>query len=143
MGTIFLRVLKDRKASLIIYCLTGIGLLWLFIAAYPIVQEQTMAIMELLEGMPEGFMKAFGMESDSFTTVEGFLAAKQYSATWPLMVILLLASLAGTIIAGEIESGSMEITLSRPISRTKIYFGRYLAGLMSLFVFNIFSVWIS
>jgi len=140
MGTIFLRILKDRKISLGVYCLTGMLLLWMFIALYPIVQEQATGLMELLEGMPEGFLKAFGVDSESFTTIEGFLAAKQYSATWPLMVILLLVAIAGAVIAGEIEKGSIEITLSRPVSRINIYFGRYLVGLVSLFVFTIFSV---
>jgi len=116
------------------------GLLWMFIAMFPIVQEQTEGIMAMIEGMPEGFMKAFGVDAESFTTVEGFLAAKQYSATWPMMVILLLVALAGTVIAGEIEKGSIEISLSRPVSRTKIYFGRYFVGLISLAAFTFCSV---
>ena len=140
MWTIFLRVLNDRKRSLIIFSIAGIGLLWMFIALYPIIEEQTTVIMELMEGFPEGFMKAFGADPDSFTTVEGFLAAKQYSATWPIMVILLLVALAGTVIAGEIEKGSIEISLSRPVSRLKIFFGRYMVGIVGLIVFTFFSV---
>ncbi len=140
MGTIFLRILKDRKISLVVYCLTGLLLLWIFIAMYPLIQEQAEGMMALVEGLPENFMNAFGVDSESFTTVEGFLAAKQYSATWPLMVILLLVAIAGTVIAGEIEKGSIEITLSRPVSRLKIFFGRYLVGLVSLFFFTVFSV---
>lgn len=140
MWTIFLRVFNDRKISLVIYSLAGIGLLWVFIAAYPIIQEQTTAMLELLDGFPEGFLKAFGVDSGSFGTVEGFLAAKQYSATWPLMVILFLVALAGTVIAGEIEKGSIEISLSNPVSRLSIFFGRYLVGLTGLVIFTFFSV---
>lgn len=140
MLTIFFRVLKDRKRSLIIYSLAGIGLLWIFIAVYPIIEEQSSVIMELFEGMPEGFLKAFGADPDSFTTVEGFLATKQYSATWPIMVILLLVAFAGTVIAGEIEKGSIEISLSNPVSRLNIFFGRYAVGIVGLLVFTFFSV---
>lgn len=140
MWTILLRILKDRRISLIVYCLTGMALLWIFIAMYPIIQEQTTAILDVVEGMPEGFLKAFGVDGDNFTTIEGFLATKQYSATWPIMVILLLVALAGTVIAGEIEKGSIEITLSRPVSRLGIFFGRYLVGLSSLVVFTFCSV---
>ncbi|MBU0612740.1 ABC transporter permease subunit [Patescibacteria group bacterium] len=141
MFTIFISIVKDRKKALLIYCLTGILFLWLFIAFFPLMQEQTASVVELMEGMPEGFMKAFGVEKESFTTVEGFLAAKQYSATWPLMVILLLVAIAGTTIAGEIEKGSIEITLARPVSREKIFFGRYMAGTAMLLVFTFFSIY--
>jgi len=140
MWTIFSRILSDRKISILVYCLTGVAFLWMFIAIYPIVEEQASVIMELFEGMPENFLKAFGADSASFTTFEGFLAAKQYSATWPIMVILLLVALAGTVIAGEIEKGSIEISLSNPVSRLKIFFGRYFAGLVSLIAFTFFSV---
>ncbi|MDP2683763.1 MAG: ABC transporter permease subunit [bacterium] len=140
MWTVFLRVLNDRKISLAVYCLVGIVLLWMFIILYPIIEEQASVIMELFEGLPEGFLKAFGADSESFTTVEGFLAAKQYSATWPIMVILLLVALAGTVIAGEIEKGSIEISLSNPVSRLRIFFGRYSVGFIGLLAFTVCSV---
>ena len=56
------------------------------------------------------------------------------------MVILLLVALAGTVIAGEIEKGSIEISLSNPVSRLSIFFGRYLVGLVGLIAFTFFSV---
>lgn len=98
-------------------------------------------MISIMEGMPDGFMKAFGVEKESFTTVEGFLAAKQYNATWPMMVILMLIAVAGSVIAGEIERGSIEIALARPVSRLRIYWGRYIAGSLILFLFTIFSVY--
>lgn len=140
MWIIFIRVFNDRKKSFLIYCLVGLVLLWMFIALYPFIEEQSSVIMELFEGMPEGFLKAFGADPTSFTTIEGFLAAKQYSATWPIIVILLLAALASTVIAGDIEQGSIEISLSKPVSRYGIFFGRYLVGFVGLLAFTACSV---
>lgn len=141
MLTIFLSIIRDRKKALLIYCIAGVVLLWLYVAFFPLMQEQAASVASLMEGMPEGFLKAFGIDTESFTTIEGFLAAKQYSATWPLLVILLLVAVAGTTIAGEIEKGSIEITLSRPVSRLKIFIGRYLAGSIMLLIFTVFSVY--
>jgi len=52
----------------------------------------------------------------------------------------LLVSLAAAGIAGEVEKGTAEIMLARPVSRRNIFAGRYLAGAFTLSVFTVFSV---
>lgn len=110
---------------------------------FPAIQTQSEVMIKILDQMPENvqkLMEGLGGDAASFTTIEGFLAAKQYSLTWPLMVILMVVGLAGATIAGEIERGVFEVSLSRPVSRTKILLGRYLAGLLMVFVFTLLSV---
>jgi ABC-2 type transport system permease protein len=43
-------------------------------------------------------------------------------------------------IAREVEKGTMEILLSRPVSRLRIFLERYLAGVFMMIVFLIFSI---
>ncbi len=143
MGTIFKRILIDRKYSLIVYLVVGIGLLWMYIAMFPAIQTQGEFVVDLLEQFPEkvqNVLEGMGADAASLTTIEGFLATKQYSLIWPLLVILMIAGLAGATIAGEIERGVLEITLSRPVSRTGIIMGRYLAGLVLVLAFTFVSV---
>lgn len=140
MWVLFCRTIKDRKVSLIIYCLAAMGFLWMYIAMFPSIQEQAANFNELMKNYPEALMKAFNLEEMSFDTLEKFLAMEQFSFVWPLMVMFMLISLAGGSIAQEIERGTMELLLSRPISRIKIFLSRYLVGLAILFVFTIFSI---
>lgn len=141
MFTIFWRTIQNRKISLIVYCLAGILLLWMYVAMFPSIQQQAEIFTEIMEGYPEGFLKAFGIdESFNFSTIENFLSIEQFSLVWPIILIFIIVSLAGSGISGEIERGTAEILLSRPVSRLKIFFGRYLAGLFTLLVFTIFSV---
>jgi len=42
-------------------------------------------------------------------SIEGFLAAENYSIMWPIILIILTLSLGASAIAGEIEEGTMEI----------------------------------
>ncbi|MBU1167302.1 ABC transporter permease [Patescibacteria group bacterium] len=140
MLTIFIRTIKDRKTSIIAYCVATFLFMTMFIAMYPSIHEQTAEFDELLKAYPEGFMKAFGIEQLSFDTVEKFLSIEQYSITWPLMVCFLMISFAGMALSREIEKGTIEIMLSRPVSRLSLFFSRYLAGVAVLALFTIVSV---
>jgi len=141
MLKIILKTFKDKKIGLIIYSISGILLLWMYVAMFPSIQQQADAFNELIQNYPEGFMKTFGIDgSFNFSYIENFLSVEHFSLIWPIMVIFLLVSFAGAGIAGEIEKGTVEIPLSRPVSRLGIFFGRYFTGLMFLLIFTIFSV---
>jgi len=141
MLTIFLRTIKDRKIPLTIYCLSGVALLWMYVALFPSIQAQAESVSELMKNYPEGFLRAFGLEDGiSLSTLESFLAVEQFSFVWPIMVIFLLVSLGAAGIAGEVEKGTLEIILARPVSRRNVFLGRYLAGVFTLVVFTVFSV---
>lgn len=85
-------------------------------------------------------MKAFGVETVNFGSIESYLAMEQFGIIWPLMVSFLMISLAGIMLAGEIEKGTSEILLSRPVSRLQIFWSRYLVGIAVLIVFILCSV---
>jgi ABC-2 type transport system permease protein len=142
---IFWRTIKDRLTSLIIFVVIGAFLVWLYASMFPGIQSQGAKLQELMDAYPPELMKAFGIESPglAFSKFENFLAMEQYSFTWPILVISLLVGWGGAAIAGEVEKGTIELLLSQPISRTKIFFGKYLSGLFALAVFVLVSVYIA
>lgn len=139
MLTIFRRIIKDRRVSLIVYCLAVIGLLWMYIALFPSIHKQATSFNELLKNYPPALMKAFGLQEMSFSTLENYLAIEKFSIVWPMMAIFLVVSFAGATIAGEIEKGTAEIMLAKPVSRLRVFFGKYLAGFFSIVIFTICS----
>lgn len=136
----FLRILKDRRLVTIVYCLSSVALLWMYIAFFPSFKEQSANLEQLIKSYPESFLKAFNFDIKSFTTLEGFLSTEQFSLMWPLLVILAMVGFAGSAFAAEIEKGTIEIILSEPISRLKLYLSRYLAGFFILIIFVIISI---
>ena len=140
MKTIFWRTILDRKISLLAYCFGAILFLWIYVGMFPGIQSQSANMMKLLESYPQAMLKAFNIESLDFTHLENFVAMEHFSFVWPIMAIFLLVSLGGSSIAGEIERGTIEVLLSQPISRVKIFFGKYLAGIFTLTVFTFVSV---
>ena len=91
MSFYFLRLFRDRKFSLLLYCLAGIMMLWILLMFFPIIQEQSEVIKGFMDSIPKLLLKAFGIENLDIFTIEGFLTYKHYSMVWPLLLIFLSA----------------------------------------------------
>lgn len=127
--------LKDKKLSLIIFCLTGAALVWLYISLFPSLSKQASDIQKLVESLPKDFMKAFGAEGYNVQSVESLLSFEFYGLLWPILLIIFLLSRSANSIAGEIEKGTIGTLLSQPLSRIKIYLSKYTASVISLVIF--------
>lgn len=143
MTALILRTLKDRWFSVVILVAISIILTGIYVSMFPELQKQGQKMEELFTAYPKDMMKAFGIEVSSlaFTKIENFLAMEQYSFTWPILVIILTIGWAASALAGEIEKGTIEFLLSQPISRLKIFLGKYLSGVLALIFFVLFSVY--
>lgn len=140
MLAIFWQTIRRKKISLLVYCLAGVLFLWMFVAFFPSIQGEAEKFEEVFQNYPEEMMKALNIEELKFDQLEKFLTIEQFSIIWPIMLIFLIIAVAGSALSQEIEKGTMEILLSRPVSRLKIFFARYLAGLLILLTFTIFSI---
>ncbi len=140
MAAIFWQTIKDRKISIIVYCVAGIAFLWMYIAMFPSIKEQAGQFTELLKNYPDAFLKAFGIEDLSFDTIEKFLSVEHFSIVWPILALFMGVSFAGNNLAAEVERGTAELVLARSVSRVNIFFGKYVAGLTALAVFTVCSV---
>jgi ABC-2 type transport system permease protein len=135
MSAMFFRIIKDRWLLILIYIIAAIAFLSMYVGLFPSFSSQMDSMKEMLKSYPESFLKAFGFDINNFTTLEGFLATEEYSLMWPILSLFMVIGFAGAALAGEIEKGTMEILLSQPISRLKIYFSRYIAGLLMIIVY--------
>lgn len=135
----FVTDFRKHKTSTIVMAITGTLLLLLYISLFPSLQKQAQSFSELLSHYPQGFIKAFGINTDFFGKIENYLAGEQFSITWQALVSVLVIGRAGVAIAGEVERGTMNFLLAQPVSRGRLYFGKYLSGLAALVIFIIFS----
>jgi len=140
MLAIIFQTIKSKKISLISYSLGALLFLWMFVSMFPSIQEQSEKFAEVFSSYPEQFFSIFNIEELQFDTLEKFLAIEHYSILWPILALFLMVSIAGVGLSGEIEKGTMSLVLARPVSRLKIFAARYIAGLMMLVIFTLFSV---
>ena len=134
--TIFLHRKKFLAISAI--CLL---MIWMFVGIYPSIQAEADEMSKLIESYPESFLKAFGVEGTSiFTEFESFVCVEYYSLMWPLLAIILVLSLGASAITGEVDDKTMDFLLSQPISRSKIFISKYIAGVLVMLAFIFFSI---
>ncbi|NTU70018.1 ABC transporter permease subunit [bacterium] len=140
MFTIIFRFLKDKKLTIASYTLAVILFLWMYIVLFPSIKDSFSELQKMLHAMPEGMLKAFGFEVSTFGTFEGYIGSEQFTAIWPIMIIALCSSFAGNALAAEVEKGTAEVLLSQPISRLRIFFARYISGVLAIFIFIVASI---
>jgi len=138
------RILKDKRNALIAYCLGAMVTVEMYIALFPTIRDQAQQLNKLLEAYPKGLMEAFGFSGTEalFSTLESYMSTEYFSFFWPILIITMMIGFANAMIVGEVENGTIELTLSQPLSRLKLFFSRYLAGVVYLLAFNFFSIFI-
>jgi len=140
MRETIIRELKDRKWSLLAYCLGSLLMLWVYVATFTTSTASAQQLQELVKTYPKALLEAIGLGSFDLNTLEKYLNVKHFSLVWPLVAIILAISRAGSQIAGEIGSGTMGLSLSLPLSRARIFVSKYLAGLITILMFTAVSV---
>jgi ABC-type transport system involved in multi-copper enzyme maturation permease subunit len=120
-----------------------IGLLWYAVAVMlPIfsgtlgqsaMQDQGAALGKIIEGLPPAVLAMFKINLSSFSSPIGYMCARGLSLLWPIVVIAFAAGSAGGI-SSMLERGTIHFELSLPVSRTRWFLSRILAGVLGLVV---------
>lgn len=132
--------LRQRIVAITAYSLGGAAIVWMYVSIFPSLAAQADTYSQLMESLPQGIMKAFAGGTLTGTSFEALIGIKQYGLIWPIMLLFLMVSLAANYLAGEIEKGTIGLWLSAPVSRLRVYWSKYIAGLIALLVFVIFSI---
>ena len=120
-GTLALTLLLSAFIGLIVYI-------------YPSFAESTAEIDALVESLPQAVREGFGAES--YATIEGFLSTEVYGTIWVLLLGLYFAYAAGGLLAADIETGRLYMTLATPISRGRLGAEKFLSLAVPLVTLN-------
>lgn len=94
----------------------------------------------LLEQLPENVQTMFGQDFISMLTVDG---AAAFGLNHPLVLVILsigAITIPSRHIAGEAETGTLELVLSFPVARTKLLLNLWITVLSFLFFIILFAV---
>jgi ABC-2 type transport system permease protein len=102
------------------------GMIALVVGIFPSVQE-TEGIEDYVQELPESLSAALGGEV-AFTTIEGFLIIEIYRMTWMLILGAYFAYVSAGFVAGEVERGSIELTLMNPVRRRRVVLEKFVSA---------------
>ncbi|MFB6106714.1 MAG: ABC transporter permease [Halobacteriaceae archaeon] len=107
----------------------------LIVGIYPSIQAAAADFEAAIQNLPPAIREGF--VGGSYTTVEGFLSTELYQFLWLLLMGLYAAYLAGGTIAGDAESGRLDMVLATPVSRSRVLVEKYLSLLTPIVVLNL------
>lgn len=103
------------------------------LAFYPSFRDQSQELSKAFNDLPDSAIALFSDTGEFFSPV-GYLSSQVFYFMLPLLLGILSISLGSSLIAKEEKEGTIELLLSRPISRSKLLAGKALAGVTITFI---------
>lgn len=127
LGSVFEKTVWDSRRSMWWWVGGVAALAAMMVAFYPALEDMS-GFAEILEGYPEAFLAIFGLDDpDEFLTASGFIAGELYSAMLPVIFLIFTVQRGAAATAGAEQDGTMDLTLSAPISRQRVVVDKFLA----------------
>jgi ABC-2 type transport system permease protein len=105
---------------------------------YPTIHNQTAQLDKSFNSIPASARALFTDTPDLFSPV-GYLSSQLFYLMLPLLLTVLAIGLGSSLIAKEEDSRTIELLLSRPVSRQKLLAQKALAGASILAVVGLVS----
>lgn len=118
------KTLYDRRWFLLGWFAGFVFLAW-FVGIFYNTFGSSDVINEQLKTLPPSLKSIAGMSGD-FNTVPGYFGSQIFGKTMP-MIAAVLGIMLGVSLAVEEEEGTLQTLLAMPLSRTRVYLGKWLA----------------
>ena len=120
LSNVFLKTIRDLRRGLLWWSLGLVGLVAMLVAVYPTVRDNP-DLTKLVEQYPEALksLLSFGGGVD-YTSGAGYLGSELFSFMIPLLFLVAAIGAGARAIAGEEESGTLDLLLANPVSRRRV-----------------------
>jgi len=127
------RTLRDRRRGLIGWAVGLATYVVLQSSIYPTVRDS--AFQQALRDYPKE-LKAFfgGAASFDFTSAAGYLNVELFSLVLPALLVVYAIGVGASAFAGELQTGTLDLLLSYPVTRTRVAVEKFLAMLAGVLV---------
>ena len=139
--TIMVRTIINARTPMTMGCFYGVLIALLVAAIYPTLSQVNVGAY-LSSGIVSGLVGAHLTNFSSFTAILGL---ELFSSFYGLLFGGILAWIGGAALPLTIENGTIDLALSRPISRTRYYLESWLGAIICGAIIGlliVFAVWI-
>ncbi|MFO7779596.1 MAG: ABC transporter permease subunit [Nitriliruptoraceae bacterium] len=96
----------------------------LYVSFWPAMGD-TQEMQALIDSMPEALVTAMGY--DAISSPAGYLESTVYALLAPILMLVFALAFGARLIAGDEESGAMELEATGPVGRRRVLLERYAA----------------
>ena len=116
-------VLRQQRRSLLLWSMALAAVAALYVGIYPSIGGADLTAV--IESMPEELVTALGY--DQIGTPGGYISSTVYGLLGPILLLVFAIGAGARLIAGQEEDGTLELELTAPVSRMRLYAERLLA----------------
>lgn len=132
---IFIHELKANRKSTVIWTVSLLALMVLFMSMFPTISKEVDEFKKMLEGFPVAVQQALGIQIDSFASILGY-----YSYVFMYITLcgaIQAMNLGTSIVSKEVREKTADFLLTKPVTRTTILTAKVLAAVISLLVTSV------
>ncbi len=140
---ILLKTLRDRRRALIGWTVGMLGLVAMYVALWPTVEDQAADFQKLIDNYPDALKSMFGIEE--ITSAAGYLNTELFSFMAPLIFLIFTIGMATDVTAGEEQRKTMDLLMANPVTRTRVVlekFGALVVSLAAIASVLVVSLWL-
>jgi ABC-2 type transport system permease protein len=135
---IFLHEMRAYRKSTIIWTVSLMLIVVLFMSMFPAFSKDAENFTKLLEGYPQAVRDAFGINLENFFSILGYYC---YALTFITLSGAIQAMNLGTsIVSKEVREKTADFLLTKPVTRTTVLTNKLLAALVSIMITNVFYI---
>jgi ABC-2 type transport system permease protein len=128
LRSVFGKSLWDQRRGIIGWTVAVAAVGVLYAAFYPSMNNPDMAAA--IDAFPEGLLEALGMTD--ITTPAGYLGSTTYGILGPILMIIFAGALGVRAVAGDEESGRLDVLLAHPVERWSVVLQRAAAMVVAV-----------
>lgn len=130
---------RRTRGVLVLSALLAV-LVFLTVGLFPSLEGSSEAFEAYLETLPEDARRAIVGDVETISTIEGYLASQFYLTAWLLLLGVYHAYAGASLVASEVERGSIAFLLVSPLSRTRIVVGKFAGLLPTVLAVNVLTM---
>ncbi|WP_028479334.1 ABC transporter permease subunit [Nocardia sp. CNY236] len=116
-------VLREQRRPVVLWGLALAAISAMYISFYPSMSDS--GIEEVVDNLPEQLSTALGY--DRIGTASGWLTSTVYALMGPVLLLIFAITFGSRLIAGDEESGDLELEATSPVARQGIFLQRLIA----------------
>lgn len=121
--------LWDTRRSFLGWAIGLAGAAGIYTSSYALIEPTSYE--EVIDAFPTEILEAMGWED--IATPTGYLGSTVFGLVVPILTVIFAIAIGTRFLAGDEEAGTMELTLTHPVSRTSFVLQRAGAALLAGF----------
>lgn len=124
--------LWQKRWFIMWWCIAIMAFIFLNLIFYPSFKDQAAQLEQSFSQIPESTRALFSDTSDLFSPT-GYLSSQVFYLMMPMLLGILAITLGSSLIAREEKEGTIELLMSRPVSRNALLAGKAIVGIIIVF----------